>query len=353
MKVSRLEHVNDGTEQEVEQFAVDVLTGLSTSPKRLSARYFYDDTGSELFRAITRHEDYYLTRTEFQILKDNSERLADVVGGDEIDIIELGAGDGHKSRLVIDGFLTAGSRVCFYPIDISDKAMDMLAENIPAKPGLSVHGLLGEYFDGLRFVRARSAKRQLVLFLGSNIGNFDRIQNQGFLRRLWNSLNDGDYVLIGFDLKKDIGELITAYSDSSNHTRDLNLNLLARINRELGGNFDVSAFQHYAVYNPVLGAMESYLIALREQGVYIEALQREFSFAAFEPIHLEYSFKFLPADIDYLSRHTGYELVENFSDPEERFIDSLWQVNKQINSVCEVTTDASSADDGSGIGYRL
>ena len=333
MKVSRLEHVNDGIEQEIEQFAVDVLTGFSSTPKRLSAKYFYDDTGSELFRAITRHEDYYLTRTEFRILQDNCERLAAVFGGEEIDIIELGAGDGHKSQLIIDGFLAAAIRVNFYPIDISQKAMAMLAENIQERPELSVHGLLGDYFDGLRFVRERSAKRQLVLFLGSNIGNFDRIQNQGFLRRLWNSLNDGDYVLIGFDLKKDIGELITAYSDSSNHTRDLNLNLLARINRELGGNFDVSAFQHYAVYNPGLGAMESYLIAQREQRVYIEALRREFSFAAFEPIHLEYSFKFLPADIDYLSRQTGYELIENYSDPDERFIDSLWRVNKQTKSV--------------------
>jgi len=222
-------------------------------------------------------------------------------------------------------------RVNFFPIDISDKAMAMLGGNIGDKPNLSVHGLIGDYFDGLRFVRERSAKRQLVLFLGSNIGNFDRIQNQGFLRRLWNSLNEDDYVLIGFDLKKDIGKLITAYSDSSNYTRDLNLNLLARINRELGGDFDLSGFQHYAVYNPVLGAMESYLLALREQRVHIGALQREFTFVAFEPIHLEYSFKFLPADIDFLSGQTGYAVVENFTDPDEYFINSLWQVNKQVN----------------------
>ncbi len=328
MKVSRLDQVTDGYEQEVDQFAADVLTGFSSAPKRLSAKYFYDDTGSELFRAISQHEDYYLTRTEYDILAATSNRLPGMLDKDEVDIIELGAGDGHKSKLVIDGFLEAWVKVNFYPIDISDRAMDMLGTTIREKPNLSVQGLIGDYFDGLRFVRERSGNRQLALFLGSNIGNFDRIESQGFLRRLRDSLNDGDYVLIGFDQKKDINELIAAYSDSSNYTRDFNLNLLARINRELGGNFDLSGFQHYAAYNPMLGAMESYLLALREQQVYIEALQREFSFTAFEPIHLEYSFKFLPADIEYLSHQSGYSIVENFTDPHERFIDSLWQVNK-------------------------
>ncbi len=330
MKVSRLELVNNDHNQEVVQFALDVLTGFSSESKCLSAKYFYDDIGSELFRAISQHEDYYLTRTEYDILNAISTRLPGMLDEDEIDIIELGAGDGHKSELIIDGFLQAGVKVNFYPIDISCKAMDMLGETIREKPDLSVEGLIGDYFDGLRFVGERSGKRQLVLFLGSNIGNFEPIQNQAFLRRLWKSLNADDYVLIGFDLKKDIAELTRAYSDSSNHTRDLNLNLLARINRELGGNFDLSGFQHYAVYNPGLGAMESYLLALREQRVFIEVLQREFSFAAFEPMHLEYSFKFLPTDINYLCRQSGYAMVENFTDPQERFIDSLWKVNKPV-----------------------
>jgi dimethylhistidine N-methyltransferase len=328
MKVSRLEQITNGQEHQANQFATDVLNGFCGVPKRLSARYFYDDTGSELFRAISQHQDYYLTRTEYAILDAISTRLPGMLDKDEVDIIELGAGDGHKSELVLDGFLKAGVTINFYPIDISDKAMDMLGQTIRAKPNLHIQGLIGDYFDGLRFVRERSANRQLVLFLGSNIGNFDRIQSQGFLRRLRASLNDGDYVLIGFDLKKDITELMAAYSDSSHYTRDFNLNLLARINRELGGNFDISGFQHYPLYNPMLGAMESYLLALREQHVYIEALQREFFFSAFEPIHLEYSFKYLLADIECLSRQAGFTIVENFTDPHARFIDSLWQVSQ-------------------------
>lgn len=331
MKTSLLEQINQGQEEKVEQFAVDVLTGFSARPKNLPAVYFYDARGSELFKAITEHEDYYLTRTEFEILQANQARLPSLIGEQEVDIIELGAGDGHKSQLVIDGFLGAGCKVDYYPIDISEKAMQQLSETIQRQDGLELHGLIGEYFDGLRFVRERSGRKQLVMFLGSNIGNFNRIQNQGFLRRLWNSLNAGDYLLVGFDLKKNIKTLARAYSDSGNLTRDFNLNLLRRINRELGGDFDLDKFEHYASYNPILGAMESFLIAREAQHVHIEALQRGFDFEAFEPIHLEYSFKFLPADIEYLAQKTGYEVVENLTDGEQRFVDSLWRVRKETN----------------------
>lgn len=327
MNVSQLAQAQPDYNQEVEQFAADVLSGLSGHPKALSAKYFYDDTGSELFQAISHHEDYYLTRTEYDILDYYSRQLPSLLGEDEIDIIELGAGDGHKSELILNSFLAAGVKVNFHAIDISEKAIDMLGETITDKPNLSVHGLIGDYFEGLRFLKQRSSKRQLVLFLGSNIGNFDRSESKAFLRRLWSSLNADDYLLIGFDLKKNINELMRAYSDSSNYTRELNLNLLKRINRELGGNFDLSAFQHYPMYNPELGAMESYLLALKDQDVFIEALDREFTFEAFEPLHLEYSFKFLPSEIESLCRQTGYQLVENFSDKQERFIDSLWQVD--------------------------
>jgi len=326
MNVSQLAQVTTDDEQELEQFAADVLSGLSSDPKYLSAKYFYDDTGSELFQAISQHEDYYLTRTEYDILDTYSQHLPALLDEDEIDIIELGAGDGHKSELVIKRFLEAGVKVNFHAIDISEKAIDMLGETIRERPNLSVNGLIGDYFEGLRFLKERSSKRQLVLFLGSNIGNFNHTESKAFLRRLWSSLNADDYLLIGFDLKKDITELVNAYSDSSNYTRDLNLNLLARINRELGGHFDLSGFQHYAAYNPELGAMESYLLALKEQKVFIEGLQQEFYFKAFEPMHLEYSFKFLPSEIDALCKQTGYKRIENFSDKQDRFIDSLWQV---------------------------
>lgn len=327
MEVTKL--INDqGDTSFREQFSMDVLIGLCSSPKNISAKYFYDDKGSELFQKITRHEDYYPTRTEFSILDQVKEKLPTFIDEDEIDIIELGAGDGHKSDLIIQGFLKNNKKVNFYPIDISVEAMKQLEENITTHEQLNIHGIVADYLEGLRFVREQSRNKQLVLFLGSNIGNFNLIQAQGFLRKLWKSLNAGDYALIGFDLKKEIATLTAAYNDSGGYTREFNLNLLRRINEELGANFNTDYFQHFGVYNPVLGAMESYLLPLKEQVVYIEELERSFTFEAFEPLHLEYSFKFLESDINYLSDQTGFKVESHFTDENNYFIDSLWQVVK-------------------------
>lgn len=329
MDIVRLvDQAHDDAESHREQFALDVLTGLCAAPKRIPTKYFYDDVGSELFQQITRHDDYYLTRSEYDILNTARDELPELIGDSDVDIIELGAGDGHKSQLIVDGFLRAGRRVNFYPIDISEKAMSLLEASMPTHANLTAHGVISEYFEGLRYVGQRSSNRQLVLFLGSNIGNFDRVQNQAFLRKLWQSVNAGDYLLIGFDMKKDVGQLTAAYNDSSGLTRAFNLNLLSRINRELSGTFDIEKFQHFGVYNPILGAMESYLLAVEAQDVYIGELQREFHFDPFEAIHLEYSFKFLRQDIEFIGQQTGFEMVRHFDDAKTRFIDSLWTVVK-------------------------
>jgi L-histidine N-alpha-methyltransferase len=328
MEISRL--INDDKNiSPKEKFAMDVLEGLCASPKTISAKYFYDDIGSELFQKITHHEDYYPTRTEFEILHKLKDKIPNLISGEEIDIIELGAGDCHKSQLIIQGFLDSGYKVNFYPIDISEKAMALLESILKPHERLNIHGVVAEYLDGLRFVRKMSSNKQLVLFLGSNIGNFDRVQNQGFLRKLWNSLNTSDYVLVGFDLKKNVHTLTDAYNDSDGLTKEFNINLLRRINTELGGNFDLSKFQHFGVYNPVLGAMESYLLSTEAQEVYISEVERSFHFDAFEALHLEYSFKFLKSDIDFLSKQTGFEVIEHFSDAKNYFVDSLWKVKKE------------------------
>ncbi|GIU50157.1 L-histidine N(alpha)-methyltransferase [Shewanella sp. KT0246] len=329
MKISKIDNSKKAVEaMNKEQFAIDVLTGLGASPKSLQAKYFYDDTGSKIFQKITQHPDYYPTKTEYEILDSVKHQLADLINESEIDIIELGAGDGHKTQLIINGFTDNNCRVNYYPIDISEEAMLMLKETISPHPFVECHGIVAEYFEGLRQVRETSKNRQLVLFLGSNIGNFDRVQNQGFLRRLWMNMDNNDYLLVGFDLKKDVDVLTKAYNDSSGLTSDFNLNLLTRINNELGGDFDVSKFQHFGVYSPLLGAMESYVIATEAQSVYIGELKRHFHFEAFEPIHLEFSFKFLKTDIDFISQKTGFEVIRHFSDSKDYFIDSLWQVQK-------------------------
>lgn len=328
MKISNLLEKNQPSHHK-EEFAIDVLTGLSTHPKAISAKYFYNDTGSELFQKISQQEDYYLTKTEFAIFQKISAIIPEIIKGSEIDIMELGAGDGHKSKLIIDGFLSKDCKVNFYPIDISEKAMQLLGENLAISKNLTIHGVVAEYFTGLNHLKTISNNKKLVLFLGSNIGNFNKQQSRDFLKKLWLSLNASDYVLIGYDLKKDTHVLNTAYNDTEGLTKAFNLNLLSRINRELGGNFDVSKFQHYGFYNPALEAMESYLFALEEQEIYISALEKNFQFEKFEPLHLEYSYKFSPSDITYLASHTGFHVEQHFSDEKNYFIDALWKVQKE------------------------
>ncbi|HSR02807.1 MAG TPA: L-histidine N(alpha)-methyltransferase [Methylophilaceae bacterium] len=303
-----------------------MIKGLSTEQKAISAKYFYDDIGSELFQKISQHPDYYPTKTEFSILDKISDTLPNHISEAEIDIIELGAGDGHKSELIINGFIKAKCNVNFYPIDISEKAMQLLGNNLTLNENLIIHGVVADYYHGLHHIMQKSNSKKLVLFLGSNIGNFNKTQTDQFLTMLSNTLDKHDYVFMGFDLKKDPAILNKAYNDSDGLTKAFNLNLLTRINRELGGNFDVAQFKHYGFYNPYRGTMESYLISLSAQSIYIEAANQIFHFKQFEPIHLEYSHKFTPSGIDKLAKQNGFDTIVQFSDEKSYFIDALWQV---------------------------
>ena len=168
----------------------------------------------------------------------------------------------------------------------------------------------------------------MVLFLGSNLGNFHKSQARGFLRNLWNVLKNGDLVLIGFDLKKNIDMMQKAYNDPGGITSRFNLNLLHRINRELGGNFDLKKFQHYSSYHVLSGAMESYLVSLEKQSVFIKAIGQTFLFEHWEPVHTEYSYKYLESDIKELAEKTGYKIQKQLYDQKKYFVDSIWRVQK-------------------------
>lgn len=307
-------------------FITDVINGLSAEQKSISAKYFYDDIGSGLFQQITQHPDYYPTKTEFSILQKISSVLPEIINEAEIDIIELGAGDGHKSELIINGFINKGRKINFYPIDISEKAMQLLDDNLSANGRLHIHGVVADYFHGLNHLKKISNNQKLVLFLGSNIGNFSKTQTDDFLKQLEASLNADDYVLIGFDLKKDTQILNRAYNDSDGLTRAFNLNLLTRINRELGGDFNLSAFQHYGFYHPVRGAMESYLISLEDQTVSIDVTGKSFHFKKHEAMHLEYSYKFSTTEIMKLATLNGFDIAQLFSDDQDYFVDALLKV---------------------------
>lgn len=310
-------------------FALDVLNGLSETPKRLSSRWIYDEHGSELFSRICDIPEYYPTRCEAEILRNHTVDILRRAGVEALDIVDLGAGDGRKTNIVLEAALKQVKDVRYVPIDISETAMATLVTTTAAKfPALKFGGIVAEYFDGLHWLSHGDDRRNLVLFLGSNIGNFNKAQARVFLRQLWEALNNGDQVLIGFDLKKDIELLLAAYNDSQGVTAAFNKNLLKRINRELGGDFDMSAFRHYATYDVFSGAVESYIVSLKQQTVAIRDLQSTFEFDEWEPIHTEYSYKYLQKDITELASKTGFKIIEQYYDNNGWFTDSLWQVEK-------------------------
>lgn len=313
-----------------DQFAFDVLMGLSAEKKYLSSKYFYDSYGSELFEQITDLDEYYPTACEFEILQQVAPQIAATLGKDSFDIVELGAGDGRKTKVLLSRLQARDIDFSYIPVDISESAVNELCAALEVShSGLAVQGIVGEYFDSIRYLNNNSERRKLVLFLGSNIGNFDFASALQFLRTIWQYLNHDDLLLVGFDLKKDIQTLLQAYNDSRGITRDFNLNVLTRINRELGGQFQLDTFSHYGLYNPVGGAMESYLVSLEEQTVYIDEIQKYFSFRAFEAIHMEYSYKYLLSDISDMAADTGFEVLHHWPDSNNYFVDALWQVRKE------------------------
>jgi dimethylhistidine N-methyltransferase len=315
----------EGTSQQA--FADDVLIGLSEHPKRIASMWFYDDIGSRLFRRITEQEEYYLTAAERQILQAYGRHMLAPLGHGPLDIIDLGAGDGHKTALLLEPLATAGADVRYVPVDISAAAMSQLLDRVQQRyEHLPVKGLVGEYFDSIRWLGKQGGRRKLVLFLGSNIGNFTRPRAHAFLRRLRNALAPGDGLLLGFDLKKDIDVLSRAYNDSAGITAQFNLNLLERVNRELGGHFDPRRFRHFSTYDVVTGAMHSYLVSLKDQTVAIDLLREEFSFEAWEALHTEYSYKYHEQDIDQLCRQSGFREEVRCRDERHWFCDVLWRV---------------------------
>jgi len=310
-------------------FGLDVLLGLSQSPKYLSSKYFYDTEGNRLFQQITQLPEYYLTQCELEIFQSHKQEIAEVVGGRRFNLVELGAGDGQKTKVLLEHFLRTGLDFRYVPVDICEVAVQELVEELQqCSPQLQIEGLVAEYFDGLKWLSTMNDVCNVVLFLGSNIGNFSRTEARVFLHSLWNTLNDGDYLLIGFDLKKDIEKLASAYNDSTGVTAQFNLNLLRRVNRELGGDFDLNQFQFYSTYNVFSGAMESCLVSCERQVVHIKALNQSFVFEPWEPLHTEYSHKYLQSKIALLAEETGFKVVSQLLDSKQYFADFIWQVKK-------------------------
>ena len=302
-----------------DEFARDVGTGLRASPKRLSCRFFYDRDGSRLFELICSLPEYYLTRTEHRILQ---ERASRIVGQASMDttLVDLGSGSAVKTRVLIEAFLERREKLLFVAVDISPTALEESSnELLELYPDLQVLTVAAEYRHGLERLRETLKGPKLILFLGSNIGNFDRPDAVRFLEIVRHTLTPLDRLLVGIDLRKEREVLEAAYDDARGITARFNRNILARINRELGGQFDLETFRHRAVYDEEEGRVEMFLVSTRSQKVAIEDLGMEVAFAEGETIHSENSYKYSPAEIDELVASSGLAIEGQWFDGDRRF----------------------------------
>ena len=310
------------------QFLQETLGGLQSEPKFMRSKYFYDATGDRIFQQIMEMEEYYLTKAEMEILQYQANQISQAISADgsAFDLIELGAGDATKSIHLLKSLLHSELEFSYFPIDISAHVISDLEESLPKKlPGLNMKGLNGDYFDMLKSATDQSNRRKVVLFMGANIGNMSIADAGKFCSSLKKLLSPKDLLIIGFDLKKNPKQILSAYNDKGGITRSFNLNLLHRINKELDGNFDLNNFEHYASYDPESGACKSYLISLKKQIVNIG--QNAIHFAENEHIFMEISQKYSLNDIDQLAEKTGFKPLKRFFDQHQYFVDAIWKVD--------------------------
>jgi len=307
-------------------FANDIIQGLTAQKKQLPSKYFYDDNGSHIFQEIMKMPEYYLTDSEFEILSLQAKQIYESLGFSQpFNIIELGAGDGFKTYKFLE-YLQKNEINCHYvPIDISQEAMDILTKSLNERlPNLTVKPEVGDYFEILKKDRFSNVPN-LLLFLGSNVGNY--LEDDAFeLLRLFNqNMKKGDKLLIGIDLKKNPLVVRKAYFDAGGITKRFNLNLLIRINREFDADFKIDDFDFYCQYDAISGEVKSYLVSLKKQEVHLKKLGRIITFDQNELIWTELSKKYSVEEIEKLATNTGFDVNQNFLDCKHYFTDSLWE----------------------------
>ena len=305
---------------ELSPVAEDVLFGLSLpqGARRLPPRLFYDAKGSELFEQITALPEYYLTRTERAIFEEHGEDMMRAAGSG-LTLIELGAGTAAKTEVLIAALMRRQLSATYIPIDVSPAALEIAERNLTAKfPALRVRPMEGDFTHGLERLK-RVPGRKLVLYIGSSIGNFETDEAGALLRTVRESLDPGDALLLGTDLAKDPARLLAAYNDAAGVTARFNLNLLARINRELGGDFDLSQFRHEAVWNAKASRIEMWLVSRASQNVRVRELCMAVAFAEGERIHTENSYKFTPSMIAGMLAAGGFRREMTWTDPQRWF----------------------------------
>lgn len=315
------------TTQTLAAIAEDVLAGLTATPKYIASKYFYDDRGSRIFREIMKMPEYYITDAEAEIFKlhrsDIARQFCDTCAS--IDLVELGAGDGAKTRILLEYMYENNVSSRYVPVDISEEANRLLTNNLRDRfPGIRIEEKTGDYFDMLGELSRQYTNRKVVMFLGSNLGNYSYTESVDFLKKLSSMMTSRDKLFLGLDLKKDPEVIRKAYDDAAGHTRDFNLNLLERFNRELDADFDIRHFRHSPVYDPRTGTARSYLVSTREQEVRIEAIGKEIYFGKWEAIYTEMSQKYDLDLIRKLATAAGFEVEKNYFDHQEYFVNTLW-----------------------------
>ncbi len=313
-----------------DKFYWEVLEGLTKKQKSLPSKYFYDAKGDRLFQQIMECPEYYLTRCELEIFTDRTADLAAAIGfnHEPFDIIELGAGDGTKTIYLLEYLANHHTDFRYLPVDISANILTELELLVHARlPKVNIQMLAGEYLDMISEARMLSDRRKVILFLGGNIGNLTPNEAGDFYREIGRQLQPGDSMVTGFDLMKNPHIVKAAYDDARGITKAFNLNLLHRINKELGADFDVNLFEHYCSYNPENGACKSYLVSTVQQKVNLQGTVVHFEEG--ETILMEISQKYSPESIIALAASGGFEVVASLKDKKGWFTDSVWRLAEQ------------------------
>jgi len=274
--------------------------------------------------------EYYLTDSELEIFQTQKAEIYQAFSAhsSSFELVELGAGDGLKTKILLSYFLSQEAKFEYAPIDISQTAVEQLISDLKTShPQIQTRGLIGDYFLLLEQLNNHEDQNKIILFLGSNIGNFKDNEALKFLAQIKKGMKDKDQLFIGFDLKKEPQLILDAYSDPHGYTAAFNLNLLTRINRELDANFELSGFKHFESYDTHSGAAKSFLISQKKQEVYLSQLDSKILFEKGEKIFMEISQKYDEQMISELAQKSGFEIIKNFYDSSKYYMNSLWQLS--------------------------
>jgi len=320
VKLQKIEAVNIN-----KRFENDVLEGLTQHPKAIPSKYFYDDAGDRLFQKITTLGEYYLTRCEKEILHEQVAQIAEILTDTErVRVIELGAGDGHKTIPFLKRLAELGVNVDFVPVDISEDVLQQLAKKFKEIiPEGSIHPFSADYFN-VHFPEYNGTT--FWMYMGSTIGNLTKDKAIGLLKNLRDSAKEGDIIGLGYDLRKDPTTILAAYNDKEGITAKFNLNLLSRINRELGANFNLADWKHYPIYDVITGEAKSYLLSKKQQTVYFPKSEQTIQFEAWEAIHTEISKKFSSLEMNQICLQAGWKAKAVLTDKAANYALSFYEI---------------------------